>query len=166
MSAWRACTGGDGAPECAGARVARARDGLLRDRVGAVRRGLDAGSVALPGRRRARWLGDPITTDLPTKSAISQARTRLGDAPVAALYREVVAPIATVGTPGASYRGWRVMSLDGTTLDVGDTAENAPVRLVGLLENGTHVLTSSPHERAIRPLRHGRAHVGARRCTD
>jgi hypothetical protein len=109
----------------------------------------------------ARWLGDPITTDLPSKSAISQARTRLGDAPVAALYRDVVAPIATVGTPGAWYRGWRVMSLDGTTLDVGDTAENAvafgrpasargvnatgafpQVRLVGLLENGTHVLTS------------------------
>jgi hypothetical protein len=108
----------------------------------------------------ARWLGDPITTDLPTKSAISQARTRLGDTPVAALYRAVVAPIATAGTPGAWYRGWRVMSLDGTTLDVGDTAENVAafgrppsargvnatgafpqVRLVGLLENGTHALT-------------------------
>ena len=109
----------------------------------------------------ARWLGDPITTDLPSKSAISQARTRLGDAPVAALYRDVVAPLATGGTPGAWYRGWRVMSLDGTTLDVGDTAENVAafgrpasarganatgafpqVRLVGLLENGTHVFTS------------------------
>ena len=108
----------------------------------------------------ARWLGDPTTTDLPSKSAISQARTRLGDAPVVALYRAVVAPIATGGTPGAWYRGWRVMSLDGTTLDVGDTAENVAafgrpasarganatgafpqVRLVGLLENGTHVLT-------------------------
>jgi hypothetical protein len=72
----------------------------------------------------SRWLGDPVTTDLPSKSTIAQARTRLGDAPVAALYRDVVAPIATVGTPGASYRGPRVMSLDGTTLDVGDTAEN------------------------------------------
>ena len=109
----------------------------------------------------ARWLGDPITTDLPSKSAISQARTRLGEAPVAALYRAVVAPMATVGTPGAWYRGWRVMSLDGTTLDVGDTAANVmafgrpasargvnatgafpQVRLVGLLENGTHALTS------------------------
>ena len=109
----------------------------------------------------ARWLGDPTTTDLPSKSAISQARTRLGDAPVAALYRAVVAPIAAVGTPGAWYRGWRVMSLDGTTLDVGDTSDNVAafgrpasarganatgafpqVRLVGLLENGTHVLTS------------------------
>ena len=42
-----------------------------------------------------------------------------------ALYRRVVAPIAVAGTPGAWYRGWRVMSLDGTTLDVADTAENA-----------------------------------------
>jgi len=122
----------------------------------------------------ARWLGDPITTDLPSKSAISQARTRLGDAPVAALYRGVVAPIATVGTPGAWYRGWRVMSLDGTTLDVGDTAENVAafglpanarganatgafpqVRLVGLLENGTPVLTSvqlGPYGTAERTL--------------
>ena len=107
----------------------------------------------------ARWLGDPIATTMPSKSGISQARTRLGAAPLEALYREVVAPVAAAGTPGAWYRGWRVMSLDGTTLDVGDTAANArtfgrpastrganvtgafpQVRLVGLLENGTHVI--------------------------
>ncbi len=107
----------------------------------------------------ARWLGDPITTTLPSKSGISQARTRLGAAPLEALYREVVAPIAGVGTLGAWYRGWRVMSLDGVTLDVGDTAANVKafgrpasirganatgafpqLRLVGLLENGTHAI--------------------------
>ncbi len=110
----------------------------------------------------ARWLGDPTTADLPTKSAISQARSRLGAAPVEALYRATVAPMATAGTPGAWYRGWRVMSLDGTTLDIGDTAANAAafgrpasarganatgafpqLRLVGLVENGTHVLTDA-----------------------
>lgn len=108
----------------------------------------------------ARWLGEPLATDLPTKSAISQARIRLGAAPLEALYRAVVAPVATPGTPGAWYRGWRVMSLDGTTLDVADTAANAAafgrpasargvnatgpfpqLRLVGLLENGTHAIT-------------------------
>lgn len=107
----------------------------------------------------ARWLGDPIATTMPSKSGISQARTRLGAAPLEALYREVAAPIAVAGTPGAWYRGWRVMSLDGTTLDVGDTAANVrafgrpvssrgvnatgafpQVRLVGLLENGTHAI--------------------------
>ena len=110
----------------------------------------------------ARWLGDPSTGDLPSKSAISQARLRLGAAPLEALYQAVVTPIATPGTPGAWYRGWRVMSLDGTTLDVGDTAENVrafgrpasprgvnttgpfpQLRLVGLLENGTHVITQA-----------------------
>lgn len=107
----------------------------------------------------ARWLGDPLQTAVPSKSGISQARTRLGAAPLEALYREVAAPIAETGTPGAWYRGWRVMTLDGTTLDVGDTAANArafgrpasargvnatgafpQLRLVGLLENGTHAI--------------------------
>lgn len=110
----------------------------------------------------ARWLGDPTARAIPampTKSAISQARTRLGAAPLEALYRAVAAPIAQAGTPGAWYRGWRVMSLDGTTLDVGDTVANArafgrpassrgvnatgafpQIRLLGLLENGTHAI--------------------------
>jgi hypothetical protein len=108
----------------------------------------------------ARWLGDATTLGtMPTKSGISQARTRLGAAPLEALYREVAVPVAQAGTHGAWYRGWRVMSLDGTTLDVGDTVANArtfgrpassrganatgafpQLRLMGLLENGTHAI--------------------------
>lgn len=107
----------------------------------------------------ARWLGDPLATTVPSKSGISQARTRLGAAPLELLYREVATPIAAAGTPGAWYRGWRVMSLDGTTLDVGDTVANArafgrpasargvnatgafpQLRVLGLLENGTHAI--------------------------
>ena len=110
----------------------------------------------------ARWLGDPTATTMPSKSGISQARTRLGAAPLEALYRAVVAPVAGAGTPGAWYRGWRVMSLDGTTLDVGDTPANArafgrpastrganatgafpQLRIVGLLENGTHAICAA-----------------------
>lgn len=107
-----------------------------------------------------RWLGEPAVAAEPTgKTGISKARTRLGASPLEALYREVVAPVAADGTPGAWYRGWRVMSLDGSTLDVSDTAANArafgrpsssrgvntagafpQVRVVGLLETGTHVL--------------------------
>jgi hypothetical protein len=83
----------------------------------------------------------------------------LGAAPLEQLYRTVVEPVAVEGTPGAWYRGWRVMSLDGTTLDVGDTTANTrafgrprsargvnttgafpQLRLVGLLETGTHVI--------------------------
>ena len=49
-----------------------------------------------------RWLGDPTTARAPAgKSGISQARTRLGAAPLEALYRAVVAPVATAETPGA-----------------------------------------------------------------
>ncbi len=110
----------------------------------------------------ARWLGEPTATTMPSKSGISQARTRLGAAPLEALYREVVTPVATAGTPGAWYRGWRVMSLDGTTIDVGDTVANArafgrpasarganatgafpQLRVVGLLENGTHAICAA-----------------------
>jgi hypothetical protein len=99
---------------------------------------------------------------MPTKSAISQARTRLGAAPLEALYRAVARPVATEGTPGAWYRGWRVMSLDATTLDLGDTVANArafgrpgsarganatgafpQLRLMGLLENGTHAICAA-----------------------
>jgi hypothetical protein len=90
------------------------------------------------------------------KSGISQARSRLGAEPVKKLYEAVVAPIAEKRTKGAWYRQWRVVSLDGSTLDVADTAENEKafgrpgasrgssafpkIRFVALLENGTHVL--------------------------
>jgi hypothetical protein len=108
----------------------------------------------------ARWLGDSsVSVDVAGKSGISQARTRLGSAPLEALYHAAVTPIATPDTPGAWYRGWRVMSMDGTTLDVADTEANAyafgrprssrganrtgafpQLRLVGLVESGTHVV--------------------------
>lgn len=107
-----------------------------------------------------RWLGHPDAGTEPAgPSGISQARTRLGAGPLEQLYRAVVEPVAVEGTPGAFYRGWRVMSLDGTTLDAGDTTANArafgrprracgvnttgafpQLRLVGLVETGTQVI--------------------------
>ena len=76
--------------------------------------------------------------------------------PVKQLYDAVVGPIAEKRTKGAWYRQWRLVSLDGSTLDVADTAENEKafgrpgasrgssafpkIRFVALLENGTHVL--------------------------
>jgi hypothetical protein len=90
------------------------------------------------------------------KSGISQARRRLGAAPLEALHDSVVAPVAVPESRGAWYQQWRVVSLDGSTLDVADTADNEKafgrpgasrgssaypkIRFVGLLENGTHVL--------------------------
>ncbi|MEK9134086.1 MAG: IS4 family transposase [Pseudomonadota bacterium] len=107
-----------------------------------------------------QWLLDPATTlKVAGKSGISQARTRLGSEPVKKLYQTVVTPIATERTKGAWYRGWRLVSLDGSTLDVADTAENEAafgrpaasrgssaypqIRFVALLESGTHVLTGA-----------------------
>jgi hypothetical protein len=94
--------------------------------------------------------------EMSSDSAISQARVRLGSKPIRELYAKVVQPIATRMTKGAWYRKWRLVSLDGCTLDVADTSRNerafgratvtrgkAPfpqLRWVTLLENGTHVL--------------------------
>src|SRR5712671_126831 len=72
-----------------------------------------------------QWLLDPsATVKVAGKSGISQARTRLGWEPVQKLYEAIVAPIAEKRTKGAWYRQWRLVSLDGSTLDVADTAEN------------------------------------------
>src|SRR5436190_11341602 len=72
-----------------------------------------------------QWLTKPEETVRATgKSGISQARSRLGAEPLRRLYEQVVVPIASEKTRGARYRTWRVISLDGSTLDVADTEEN------------------------------------------
>lgn len=107
-----------------------------------------------------QWLLDPsVSIKVAGKSGISQARSRLGSEPVKALYEAVVVPIAQRQTRGAWFRQWRLMSLDGSTLDVADTADNdsafgrpgasrgssayPKLRFVALLENGTHVLCAA-----------------------
>lgn len=91
-----------------------------------------------------------------SESGISQARERLGSKPLQDLYETVVTPLATRATPGAWFRGWRLVTMDGCTLDVADTRQNErafgrptavrgtssfpQLRFVSLLENGTHVL--------------------------
>ncbi len=98
---------------------------------------------------RQRW-------SVPSQPAISQARARLGQEPLAELFRRACVPFGQKTTPGAFYRDWRLMSIDGTCLDVADTPENdatfgrpgsgrgekagafPQVRVVGLAESGTH----------------------------
>jgi len=71
-----------------------------------------------------QWLLDPSAkVKVAGKSGISQARSRLGAEPLKKLYAAVVAPIAEKRTKGAWYRQWRLVSLDGSTLDVADTTE-------------------------------------------
>jgi len=103
-----------------------------------------------------RWLWGADAVKVAGKSGISQARSRLGETPLRRLYEQVVQPVATRATKGAWYRAWRLVSLDGSSLDVADTAENGAsfgypgssrgesafpkLRFVALVENGTHVL--------------------------
>jgi hypothetical protein len=61
----------------------------------------------------------------PTDSAFAQARHRPGVAPLRQLFLETARPMATRQTVGAFYRGWRLMGLDGSTLDLPDTQANA-----------------------------------------
>ena len=107
-----------------------------------------------------QWLRDPSATiRVAGKSGISQARTRLGWEPLRQLHDEVVKPIAVSATKGAWYGAWRLVSLDGSTLDVADERVNEDafgrpgasrgssaypqIRFVSLVENGTHVLFGS-----------------------
>ncbi len=104
-----------------------------------------------------QWLLNPsLPMNVAGKSGISQARTRLGWEPLKGLHDEIVQPIATAATRGAWYRRWRLVSLDGSTMDVADQKANAQafgrpgasrgasafpqLRFVSLVENGTHVL--------------------------
>lgn len=60
----------------------------------------------------------------PTKGAITQARQRLGPEPVAGLFSQIAEPVAGLDTEGAFLGPWRLMSVDGTELDVADTPAN------------------------------------------
>ena len=107
-----------------------------------------------------QWLARPSASiNVAGNSGISQARTRLGWEPLRQLHDEVVKPIATPATKGAWYGAWRVVSIDGSTLDVADEKGNndafgrpgasrgesayPQIRFVSLVENGTHVLFGS-----------------------
>jgi hypothetical protein len=69
-------------------------------------------------------LPDAEPVRLPSKSAIFQARDRLGFEPVKALFDRVAQPLATAEMPGSLLAGRRLVAIDGTTLDVADTAVN------------------------------------------
>ncbi|MGH3972590.1 MAG: IS4 family transposase [Pseudonocardiaceae bacterium] len=96
---------------------------------------------------------------VPSTSAISQARTRLGEAPLKLLFQRIAVPMARPGTRGAWFHGLRLMAIDGLVLDVPATADNdkafgrsgndtatspfPQVRLVALGECGTHAVVDA-----------------------
>ncbi|WP_372405003.1 IS4 family transposase [Streptomyces luteireticuli] len=96
---------------------------------------------------------------VPTSSAVSQARRRLGPEPLKALFERVALPCAQRGTQGAWLGNFRLMAIDGFVLDLPDTPANdaefgrsggeknpAPfpqVKIVGLGECGTHAVVAA-----------------------
>lgn len=94
--------------------------------------------------------------NVPSKAGIYKARARLGAEPMKELFTSVAKPLASPDTPGAFYRGLRLVAIDGTSLDVSDSPENlihftkpatpigsaayAKARIVGLVECGTHAI--------------------------
>lgn len=107
-------------------------------------------------RQVFRWLQPHRPGGVPPRSTFCEARHRLGLAPLRILAREVVRLQGRPATPGAFYRGMRLMALDGFTVDVPDSLENARLfgrpggrrapgafpqaRVLALCETGSHVL--------------------------
>ena len=110
--------------------------------------------LVIEGLRRV--YGDRVAEAEVTKAAISQGRARLGWEAMRELFERQVDVLAHGHTKEAWYRGWRVMSIDGSTLAVPDEKANAEafgypgggrgdaafpqIRFVALAESGTHTL--------------------------
>jgi hypothetical protein len=125
-------------------------------------------------RRWQQWYRVPSTP------AIAKARARRGAEPLRRLFVEVARPLATPDTSGAWYRGWRLLAVDGTTLDVADTPANQAafgrpssgrgegvggfpqVRVVAVAECGTHAIIAA----AMGPLAKGETTLAAGLLTD
>jgi hypothetical protein len=116
--------------------------------------GLGWARQARRGRRSWPWW------HVPGAPALAEARVRLGAEPLKLLFARAARPLATRTTRGAWYRGWRVMVMDGTCLDVPDSPANQglgrsksgrgegvgafpQVRVVGLVEAGTHAIVDA-----------------------
>jgi hypothetical protein len=111
---------------------------------------------------------------VPSTSAITQARQRLGAGPLKELFHRAAVPVAGLGTTGAWLRGRRLMAIDGTSFDVPDTAGNVAafhkmgsgpkqsafpkLQVVSLSECGTHAQVAA----AMGSCRTGERELAAR----
>lgn len=94
--------------------------------------------------------------ETPCRSSLCHARQRLGVAPLRRLFLRTVRALATPETPGAFYKGMRLMGVDGVVFNLPDRVANEAVfgrpsggdrgegafpqlRKVSLVELGTHV---------------------------
>jgi transposase IS4-like protein/DDE family transposase len=112
----------------------------------------------------ARWGCWDRAWEVPTTSAVTQARKRLGSEPVKEVFDQVAVPVADPLTRGAWLGSRRLVSIDGLEWDAPDTKENvaafgragtskAPsaypkVRMLTLVETGSR----APIGAAIGPI--------------
>ncbi len=117
-----------------------------------------------------RWGCWDAAWTVPTASAITQARKRLGRGVFPELFERTCGPVAGDASPvaglgalgtarGSFLRGWRLLAIDGFELDVPDTEANAAefgyagsgdyrsafpkARVVALAECGTHAFVAA-----------------------
>jgi hypothetical protein len=104
-----------------------------------------------------RTTRDDVAAEIPVKSAFSYRREQLGSEVLEELFGRCAGPRATEETPGAFWKGMRLMALDGTRESVPDTHANREAfhystddenshspfpqaRVVLLVECGTHLI--------------------------
>jgi hypothetical protein len=129
-----------------------------------------ADSAAPPGYRSVmRWLTNGLRDlhdrTLPTSSALTKARQRLGSKPLELLFDLRRGPLAREGTAGAFAFGMRLVAWDGTGVDAADTPENArefgvtqggnpQLRLLALTECGTHAIIDAAFDGVTKASEH------------
>lgn len=90
------------------------------------------------------------------KSAISKQRQRIGSLPFKRLFEEFVRPVGRKELRGCNYRRWRIVAVDGDSVEIQNTPANRArfgihknqhgeagyplLKWVGLIECGTHLI--------------------------
>jgi len=118
-------------------------------------------------RQVFKWLQRFRPGGTPGRNTLAEARKGLGVAPLRYLAQKVVRLLGTPETPGAFYKGLRLMGLDGFVLNLPDTPANdrtfgrpqsgraagafPQARVLALCETGSHVL----YRWLVKPIRWG-----------
>jgi len=118
-------------------------------------------------RQVYKWLQRFRPLGTPQRNTLAEARKGLGIPPLRYLAQRIVRLLCPPDTPGAFYKGLRLMALDGFVLDLPDSEANdrtfgrpqsgrgagafPQVRVLALCETGSHVLLRW----LIKPLRWG-----------